>query len=217
MKKIKILLADDHPIFLDGLATLLDSKPDIEVVSKVNSGQDAVIMSSAPHQVDIAILDIRMPILDGIEAARQIYKIAPNVKVILLTMLDDAHFIAKAYHKGIHGYVLKEKSTETLISAIHSVALGNSYWPSEYIDLIRQENVRQNTVENEVNLTIREKELLCLLATNPGLSNRELGTLVHIAEFTIQTHLQNVRKKLGAKTRGELIKYTLEMGFCKDT
>lgn len=216
LKKIKILLADDHPIFLDGLHSLLKNNPDLEVVAKARNGDEALQMAQL-NNIDIAILDIHMPLKDGIEVAGTLFKLKPNVKVILLTMLNEARYMSNAYKKFIHGYVLKDKSTETLLDAIYAVARGNNYWPKEAMDMIRNEELKPvETPVDESDFTIREKEILCLLADDPALTNKELGERLFIAEYTVQTHLQNARKKLSFKSRGELVKYVVERGWCKD-
>ena len=215
MKKITILLADDHQIILDGLQSFLAQEAELDIVGTALNGEETLQLLQE-HQVDVAVLDINMPKPDGLELARIIRKQYPKTKVILLTMIGDGNYILKAMQQGIDGYVIKERSKDTLIGAIHAVYRGATFFPPDLWPRVQEAQLNARPSEEEIQLTIREKEVICLLVEDPGLSNKEIAERMFIAEFTVQTHFQNARKKLGAKTKGELIKYAMEHGLCGD-
>lgn len=214
MKKIKILLVDDHQIFLDGLQSLLDKEPEMEVVGQAGSGEET-LQQLAQQPVEVVVLDIRMPPgMDGIETAKHIKKQYPTTKIILLTMESDGKVIYQAMRMGLHGYVLKNKSKESLVAAIHAVVKGNHYFPPELIlRLIGNEQLPDDD-EAEVKLTQREIEIICLMKKHPEFTSTEIGEYLFIATATVEKHQQNAKKKLGFTRNQQLILYAQEKNIC---
>ena len=212
MKKIKLFLADDHQIMLDGLRAFLEKEPQIEINGTAHSGEETLrLLEQQP--ADVVVLDISMPPgMDGIETARHIRKRYPLTKIILLTMLGEARFIYHALRAGIHGYVVKEKSKETLLSAIHAVLGGNRYFPPDLLN--RLDGLDEPEDEDEVQLTKRETEILCLMAQNPSFTSREIAERLFIARTTVEKHVQNVKEKLNLHKNTELVKYAMEKKLC---
>lgn len=213
MKKIKLFLADDHQIMLDGLRAFLEKEPQIEINGTAHSGEETLrLLEQQP--ADVVVLDINMPPgMDGIETARHIRKRYPHIKIILLTMLGEARFIYHALRTGIHGYVVKEKSKETLLGAIYAVLGGNRYFPPDLLN--RLDGLDEPEDEQEVvQLTNREREILCLMAQNPAFTSREIAECLFIARTTVEKHVQNVKEKLDLHKNTELVKYAMEKKLC---
>ncbi len=222
MKEIKVLLADDHQILLDGILSFLEKNAEekgaanpslIKVVGVAHNGEEALrLMEKQP--VDVAVLDINMPVLDGLETARRIRQQYAATKIILLTMQGEGYFVLNALRSGVHGYVVKEKSTETLIQAIRQVFHGSKYYSPDLLDGIGPEHTESSPEKPVVDLTVREREILCHLAKNPNQTAEDIGAQLHIAMVTVQTHLRNIKQKLNMKKSGELIKYAVENKLC---
>jgi DNA-binding NarL/FixJ family response regulator len=212
MKTIKILLADDHAIILDGLKALLEKEPDMDVAALAYTGEDVLeILKQQP--IDVVVMDISMPPgMDGIKTAKYIWRRHSAVKVILLTMSGDRHFIANAINSGVNGYVLKEKSKESLIAAIRAVYSGNNYFPP---DLFANAPAWGDLPEEEVKLTKRELEILEKIVEDPDLTSKDIGDLLFIERVTVDRHLQNIREKLDIRTRAGLLKYAIKIGLHK--
>ncbi|HRI60307.1 MAG TPA: response regulator transcription factor [Saprospiraceae bacterium] len=213
MKKIKLFLADDHQIMLDGLLAFLEKESGIEITGTAKSGEDTLRLLEQ-QSADVVILDISMPPgIDGIETAKQIRKLYPKTKIILLTMIGDGRYILNALKRGIHGYVIKEKSKETLVAAIHAVLKGNRYFPPELLNRLDGIDDPEDKAE-EVQLTKREKEILCLLAENPSFTTREIAERLFIARTTVEKHIQNTKEKLDLHRNTELVRYAMEKKLC---
>ncbi len=213
MKKIKLFLADDHQIMLDGLQAFLEQEPSMEIIGTAQSGEETLRLLEL-DATDVAILDIRMPPgIDGIETAKLIRKRHPKTKIVLLTMIGDGHFILNALRMGIHGYVIKEKSKETLVAAIHAVLGNNRYFPPELLNRV-DFSEQDDTDKEDVQLTKREREIICLLAENPAYTAREIAERLFLAKTTVEKHVQNAKNKLELHKNTELIKYALEKKLC---
>lgn len=213
MKKIKLFLADDHQIVLDGLQAFLEKEPQMEIAGTAHSGEDS-LRQLEQQPVDVVVLDISMPPgMDGIETSRHIRKRYPNTKIVLLTMHGDGQFILNALRMGIHGYVIKEKSKESLVAAIHAVLGGNRYFPPELLNRV-DFSAEPEPEKEEVQLTKREKEIICLMAENPSFTSREIAEHYFIARVTVEKHVQNIKEKLGVHKNTELVKYALEKKLC---
>lgn len=213
MKSIKLFLADDHQIVLDGLQSFLEKEPQLEITGTAHSGEETLRLLEQ-QSADVVVLDISMPPgMDGIETARHIRKRYPNTKIVLLTMHGDGHFILNALRMGIHGYVIKEKSKESLVAAIHAVLGGNRYFPPELLNRVDFSAESEPDTE-EVQLTKREKEIICLMAENPSFTSREIAERYFIARTTVEKHVQNIKEKLGLHKNTELVKYAIEKKLC---
>ncbi len=210
MRKIRVLLADDHKIVLEGLKSLLE--PEFDLVGTVEDGKALVKQAERLHP-DVIVADISMPLLNGIEAVRQIKKTNDRIKVVFLTMHPDANYAAKAFDAGASGYVLKRSASRELITAIKEAIKERIYvTPMIAGDLMR---AYKSTPPGEKvfnrKLTSRQEEILQLLAE--GHPIKEIANLLHISPRTVETHKYNIMQELKLKTTAELIKYAMKQGI----
>lgn len=207
---IKVLLADDHQIVLDGLRLMLDKEANINVVGMVNNGAE-VLNFLRSNSVDIAIVDLKMPKMNGIEVIEHIVKEYPNIYTLVLSMHNEQAFIKKLIEVGVNGYILKNKGQEELVEAINDIAEGKPYFGKEVTQkLIEQiKSDAQKKVDDHPPLTRREKEVLKLIAD--GHTTPQISELLFIAHSTVETHRRNLIDKLGVdnSTKG-LIKWALQ-------
>lgn len=214
MKKINILIADDHELILDGVSFFLGKEVDFVVLGSAKNGYEVLdFLHTSP--VDIVILDIHMPILDGIETSKIIKKKFPNTKIILLTMEGDGQFILQAMRLGIHGYVLKEKSKEVLITAINSVANGSSYWSPDLLPRIADAQLLYPVEAEKINFTTSELQVICTMINRPSFTAKEVADELRLAVLTVNTHLRNARQKLKVTKTLEVVKYVIERNLCE--
>jgi len=210
MRKIRVLLADDHKIVLEGLKSLLE--PEFDLVGIVEDGKALVKQAERLHP-DVIVADISMPLLNGIEAVRQIKKTNDQIKVVILTMHPDANYAVKAFDAGASGYVLKRSATRELITAIKDVMKDRTYvTPMIAGDLLRA--YKSTTPGKDVvnkQLTSRQEEILQLLAE--GHQTKEIASRLHISPRTVETHKYNIRQELKLNTTAELIKYAIKQGI----
>ena len=214
---MRILLADDQPLLLHALTTILNAQPDFEVVATAADGEKAVEQVKQ-HDIDVAVLDIRMPVLDGISAARQIMPLGP--KVIMLTTFDDDALVKAAIEAGVHGFLLKDADPEVLAEAIRTVFHGESVLASgvtgKVLEWVRG-GVHEHTALSDQQrqalsfLTRREVEVLAEIGT--GATNAELAQRLFIAETTVKTHVKNLLHKLGARDRVALVLFAQRAGI----
>ena len=210
MSKIRILLADDHGLVRKGLRLLVESQEGMEVVAEASDGREAVRLA-AEWLPDIAILDIAMPNLNGIEAAAQIVKSGADVRVVILSMHSDESYVVRALDAGARGYLLKDSAEDDLVQAIHTVAEGRPYFSpaisatllEDYVRTLRQRGL----TDSYDLLTDREKEVLQLLAE--GKSNKEVATLLNLSPYTIETHRTNMVQKLNLHNTAEIVLYAV--------
>ena len=206
---MRILLVDDQPMLLSALTTILNTQPDIEVVATAANGAEA-IEQAKNHDIDVAVLDIRMPVLDGISAARQIMPLGP--KVIMLTTFDDDALVQEAIEAGVHGFLLKDAEPDVLADAVRTVARGESVLSSgvtgRVLEWVRGGVDKQNALSDFERqamslLTGRELEVLAEIAG--GATNAEIAQRLFIAESTVKTHVKSLLAKLGARDRVALV------------
>lgn len=214
MNPIRILIAEDHRIVRDGLRMLLQSEPDFTVVGEAENGREAVVLAKEV-QPDVAILDISMPDLSGLEATPLIKTESPQTQVLILTMHESDEYFFRALQAGASGYVLKKAATQDLIAATRAVARGEAFlYPSVAKKLIA-DYVRRLQPGTEgggyTSLSDREREVLLLLAQ--GLSNQEIADQLAITQSTLQTHRVHILEKLGLRTTADLIKYAIQHGL----
>jgi DNA-binding NarL/FixJ family response regulator len=210
LKPIRILLADDHPIVRKGLRILLQSQPDLEVVAEAGDGREAVD-AAANLTPDVIVMDVAMPLLNGIDATSQIVKRRPESKVIILSMYSDEEYLIRALTAGAKGYLLKESAEEDLLRAVQAVSKGDPYFsPSisktlleDYVRKLQQQGLR----DSYDLLTEREKEILQLLAH--GRSNKEVATLLNVSTYTVETHRNHIMQKLDLHNTAELVLYAV--------
>lgn len=207
--KIKVFLADDHKILRESLIILLQQEKDIEVMGGAPDGQKAYqeILRLKP---DIAILDISLPQLNGLEVAARIKKESPEVKIIILTMHKNEEFVARAYQLEVSGYVLKENALEELLKAIRIVQAGGIYLSADITSTVVAGFVKNYSVENMKKLdpiSSREREIIQLLAE--GNSNKEIAQMLNLSLKTVETHRANIMHKLGFKSITDLVLYAV--------
>lgn len=197
---IRILIADDHPLFREGVAQSLGQQPDLAVVGQAGSGEEAVALVERLLP-DVALLDITMPGGGGLDACRRIASAWPIVKVIMLTVSEDQDDLLAALKGGARGYVLKGVSARDLANAVRQVAGGDVFVSPSLASGILFEMVRSEPADPFNTLTEREEEILGLVAE--GLTNREIGERLHLAEKTIKHYMTNVLQKLQVRSRVE--------------
>lgn len=206
---IKVLLADDHQIIIDGLRYILDQEETVEVVGEASNGQE-VLDKLKNRKVDIVILDINMPILDGIDTMIKIRQSYPDIKVLMLTMYNNAEFVKKLNQAGADGFILKNTGKEELMSALNSLTEGKTYYGQEVTKTLLDS---QNTSSQpqKVELTKREKEVLNLLAD--GFTTIEISEKLFISTHTVESHRKNLLSKFRIKNTTGLVKHAFQNGI----
>ncbi|HEX2096787.1 MAG TPA: response regulator transcription factor [Solirubrobacterales bacterium] len=206
---MKVLIADDHGIVRSGLRLLLERQPDIEVVGEAADGAEARELAIR-ERPDLAILDVRMPKLTGLQATREIRAQAPEVAVLILSMHDDERYLFEALKAGASGYVLKAQADTELLEAIRAVERGEPFLtPEAQRSLIRDLLERGSTGEEE--LTPREEEIVKLVAE--AHTTREIAAILHLSEKTVENHRGSAMRKLGMRDRVELVRYAIRRGL----
>ncbi len=208
MSKINVLLADDHQIIIDGLKSLLNNQEEINVAAQANNGREAIRIL-ALLSIDVLLMDIDMPVMNGIDALKEIRKSYPNVKVIILSMHNEAGMIKSLIEMGANGYLLKSCTQSELIDAIKKIASGQSYFSTDVTLALLKPSANQGQ-PNEL-LTERETEILKLIAG--GFSNKEIGDQLFISHRTVDTHRTNLMKKLDVNNIAGLISYAIRNGI----
>lgn len=209
-KKVKIVIADDHVLVLEGFSNLLTKAPNIEIIGEAVDGEQAVFLATNRNP-DVILLDINMPVLDGISAAQKITKTNKDVKVVMLSMHHEERYIMMADRAGAHGYLLKNIDKDELLHAIGAIASGERYYskeiPKELIKkILNKEYSSGQNLKNEI--TSREIEILKQIAK--GLTNKEIGKKLFISDRTVNAHRTNIMAKLGAKNAVELVVIGME-------
>ncbi len=210
MKRTRVLLADDHMIVAEGLRSLLEA--DFELVGTVQDGR-ALLEAAEKLQPDVIVADISMPLLNGIDAVRQIRKSGKDIKVVFLTMHPDVTYAVSAFEAGALGYVLKHSAPSELVTAIHSAMEGKTYVTPQLAGELMQFYQSGEYAQRKecVQLTQRQREVLQLLAE--GHSAKEIASVLQISPRTVEFHKYLMMKDLGMKTVAELIKYAIKNGI----
>ncbi len=212
---IKVLLVDDQSLFREALANLISSDPVFEVVGSVTNGEEA-LRATAIHQPEVILMDLRMPVMDGVSATRRIKAQFPNVKVIALTTFSDDESVFDAIRAGAVGYLLKDSSKEDLFHAISLAAENKYFLPPEITARVVKEFTRiskpKQVVEAlQVNLTAREMEILKLIAE--GISNKEIADRLVIAEGTVKNHISKILEKMDVSDRLQALLKAKSLGI----
>jgi DNA-binding NarL/FixJ family response regulator len=214
MDTINILIADDHQMFVDGLAALLGDVPDIQILGTAANGKDALqLVNTYPH-AHILIMDLNMPVMDGIQAARQLHKDAPAIKVLALTQNADGGSVSKALKAGAAGYLIKSSRKDEFLDAIRTIASGGSYVSEGAKEALvsfasgRSKPVSDNSVDS---LSDREKEILKLIALE--YTSSEIAERLYISFYTVETHRRNMIHKLKVRGSAGLVKVAMESGL----
>jgi DNA-binding NarL/FixJ family response regulator len=207
---MRLLIADDHGVVRGGLKLLLDRQPDMEVVGEAADGEEAVAEALA-HRPDLAILDVAMPRLTGLQATRHIKALAPEIDVLILSMHDDEHYLFEALKAGASGYVLKQKADQDLVDAVRAVSRGDSFLTnSAQRSLVREWMADPSSGPREP-LSPREQEVLRLIAE--AHTNREIGEILGLSEKTVESPRGSILRKLGMRDRVELVRYAIRRGL----
>ena len=212
MNKTKILLADDHQMFLDGLCSLLSQLKEVEIVGAVNDGAQ-VLEQLQKEKPDMVILDLNMPVLNGLETTKRIRKTYPQIKILGLTMDNDLDSITEMLEAGASGYILKNTGKAELELAIKQVMAGGHYLSQSISTQLAQNlllNLNQKKPENNIldNLTEREIEILKMIALEN--SNAEIANILFISPKTVETHRKNLMRKIGVKNSLGVYKFALK-------
>jgi DNA-binding NarL/FixJ family response regulator len=206
---VKILIADDHGIVRSGLRMLLERQDDLEVIGEASDGVEARDMAIRDRP-DVAILDVKMPRLTGLQATQEIRDQAPDVSVLILSMHDDERYLFEALKAGASGYVLKSQADQDLLDAIRAVERGEPFLtPEAQRALIKDVLERGHEPEDE--LTPREQEVVKLAAE--AHTNREIAEILELSEKTVENHRSNAMHKLGMRDRVELVRYAIRRGL----
>jgi DNA-binding NarL/FixJ family response regulator len=207
---LHILIADDHGIVRAGLRMLLDRQEGMNVVAEAEDGVEAVEMAIG-QKPDIAILDVAMPRMTGLQAARHIREQAPDVHVLLLSMHDDERYLLEALKAGASGYVLKRAADTDLVDAVRSVARGNAFISPHAEGTLLKKVLDDPNGDPTEKLTPREREVVKLIAE--AYTNKEIAAILNLAEKTVESHRANVLAKLGMRDRVELVRYAIRRGL----
>ena len=208
MAPLRILVADDHQVVRTGLRTLLESKAGWQVCAEAANGREAVEKASELHP-DVAVLDIGMPLMNGVEATRQIRKVSPGTEILILTMHDSEHMIQGVLDAGAHGYILKDDADRNLLAAVESLRRHKPYLSSRVSAAAAAGSSDTDGMERTARrLTPREREIVQLLAE--GKSNKEIATYLKISVKTAETHRANIMLKMNFHSVTDLVRYAVK-------
>ena len=214
MKKLRILLADDHIVMRTGLRALLERQPDLEVVGESENGRETVGLA-ASLRPDVVVMDVGMPVLNGIEATEMIVNQCPTVAVVILSMHADESYVMRALKAGARGYLLKDSAAADLIGAIQATSQGKSFFSPKVSRILAEDYVRvlkqKGAVDTYDLLTSREREILQLLVE--GRANKEVATALNISPYTVETHRSHILQKLNLHNSAELVLYAVRKGI----
>jgi DNA-binding NarL/FixJ family response regulator len=214
MKKLRILLADDHIVMRTGLRALLERQPNLEVVGESENGRETVALA-ASLRPDVVVMDVGMPVLNGIEATQTIVTQCPTIAVVILSMHADESYVMRALKAGARGYLLKDSAAADLISAIQAVSQNKSFFSPKVSRILAEDYIRvlkqKGAVDSYDLLTSREREILQLLAE--GKANKEVATDLNISPYTVETHRSHIMEKLNLHNPAELILYAVRKGI----
>ena len=214
MKKLRILLADDHIVMRTGLRALLERQPNLEVVGESENGREAIELVTSLRP-DVVVMDVGMPVLNGIEATKAIVTQHPAVAVVILSMYVDESYIMRALKAGARAYLLKDSAPADLISAIQAVSQNKSFFSPKVSRILAEDYVRvlkqKGAVDSYDLLTSREREILQLIAE--GKANKEVAAALNISPYTVETHRSHILEKLNLHNPAELILYAVRKGI----
>jgi two-component system response regulator NreC len=214
MKKLRILLADDHIVMRTGLRALLERQPNLEVVGESENGRETVELV-ASLRPDVVVMDVGMPILNGIEATKTIVSESPATSVVILSMHADESYVMRALKAGARAYLLKDSAAADLIGAIQAVSQNKSFFSPKVSRIMAEDYVRvlkqKGAVDSYDLLTGREREILQLLIE--GKANKEIATALNISPYTVETHRSHILQKLNLHNSVELVLYAVRKGI----
>jgi DNA-binding NarL/FixJ family response regulator len=207
---VRVLIADDHGIVRSGLRLLLERQPDIEVVGEAADGAEARELAIR-ERPDLAILDVRMPKLTGLQVTRELKRQAPEVAVLILSMHDDERYLFEALKAGASGYVLKTQADADLLEAIRAVERGEPFLTPTAQQALIKDVLERGREPGEEDLTPREEEIVKLVAE--AHTTKEIAEILHLSEKTVENHRGNAMRKLGMRDRVELVRYAIRRGL----
>src|SRR5688572_1873108 len=216
MARLRILLADDHTVVRQGLRRVLEDRPDWEVVAEAGDGREAV-RQAEEHKPDVAIIDVAMPLLNGIEATRQICKRSPSTRVLVLSMHSDEAYVHQLLKAGATGYLLKDSADVDLLQAVDAVSKGKSFFSPSISRVMLDDYVRQladkGITDRYESLSEREREVFQLIAE--GKANKEIAALLSISPSTVETHRARIMEKLDLHSAAEIVLYAVRRGVIR--
>ena len=219
MKKIRVLLVDDHTVLRQGLRSLLQDKPDMEVIGEAENGRQAVQLATKLLP-DVVVMDIAMPLLNGLEATRQILAAAPGIKVIMLSAHSDDAYIDRVVSVGAVGFLVKQTSAQILAKAIHEVMAGNSFYSPQISKRLRDHYQKPDRIgglmiKKATGLTSRELEVIQLVAE--GHANKQVAAGLNISIKTVEKHRQHLMDKLNIHDTAGLTRYAIAQGIIESS
>jgi len=216
MPRLRILLADDHTVVRQGLRKVLEARPDMEVVAEAGDGREAV-RQAEEHKPDVAIVDVAMPLLNGIEAVRQITRKVPGTRLLVLSMHADEAYVTQMLRAGAAGYLLKDSADVDLLQAVEAVSVGKSFFSPAIARVIADDYVRQladrGITDRYELLSEREREIFQLIAE--GKTNKEIAALLFLSPSTVDTHRSRIMEKLDVHSAAEIVLYAVRKGVIR--
>jgi len=209
VKEIRILLADDHAVVRRGFRMILDAQNDLEVVGEVSNGREAV-EAAANLQPDVAVMDVTMPELNGIEATRRMAEVSPRTRVLALSMHKDAVYVREILRAGARGYLLKDSAEDGFLNAVRAVARGEGYLSPAVSDAVLTDYRKHVTNPLDL-LTTREREVLQWIAE--GKTNKDIATALKLSVYTVEAHRGKIMEKLNLHSSGELVRFAVRNGL----
>jgi two-component system, NarL family, response regulator NreC len=213
MSRVRILLADDHTLVRQGLRKVLEERTDWEVVAEASNGRDAVRLAEQ-HKPDVAVVDVAMPLLNGIETTRQITRRVPGTRVLVLSMHADEAYVTQILQAGATGYLLKDSADVDLMQAVSAVAIGKSFFSPAIARVMLDDYVRQladkGITDRYEALSEREREIFQLIAE--GKMNKEIAALLSVSPSTVETHRAHIMEKLDLHSAAEIVLYAVRRG-----
>ena len=209
MKRIRILLADDHAVVRQGFKLILAEQPDMEIVGEAGNGREALTLAES-LKPDIVVMDVAMPELNGIEATRRLSEVAPHARVVALSMHKDSVYVREILRAGARGYLLKDSVAADLVSAVRNVARGEGYISPAVSNAVLDDYRRH--VTNPIDtLTSREREVLQMLAE--GKTNKEIATILNLSVYTVDAHRGRIMEKLNLHSINEMVRFAVRNGL----
>jgi two-component system response regulator NreC len=216
MGRVRILLADDHTVVRQGLRKLLEERPDWEVIAEAGDGREAVRLAEQ-QKPDVAILDVAMPLLNGIEATRQITKRVPSTRVLVLSMHADEAYVTQILQAGATGYLLNDSADVDLLKAVGEAAQGRSFFSPAIARVMLDDYVRQladkGVTDRYESLSEREREIFQLIAE--AKTNKEIAALLNVSPSTVETHRAHIMEKLDLHSAAEIVLYAVRRGVIR--
>jgi two-component system response regulator NreC len=219
MNRLTLVLADDHHVVRQGLLKLLEAEPGISVVGDADNGQQAIQLTKQ-LQPDILVIDLMMPGINGIEVTRQVGKVSPQTRTVILSMYGNESYVIEAFRAGAKAYVLKEATVDELVVAIRQAASNHRYLSQALSEkaietYIQKDKNKDAVVDPYENLTMREREIFHLVAQ--GFTNAQIASQFCLSRRTVEVHRRNMMRKLGIHSHGELLNFAIQRGIVPST